>query len=481
MNKELFIFNSYNQHRNPMKTKITLFLLALSANAFAQTIALQQFATGLSEPVEIVHAGDDRLFVVQQSGAIRIVNPNGTLKPANFLTLTTATISTGSERGLLGLAFHPQYATNGYFYINYTRAGDGATVVSRYSADPNNPDLALTTGTPLITIAQPFSNHNGGTLRFGPDGYLYIGMGDGGSGGDPGNRAQNINENLGKMLRIDVNTTSGPLLYGIPADNPYVGVEGNDEIWATGLRNPWKFSFDRLNGDLWIADVGQNAAEEINHVSSTAAGLNYGWKCYEANNVFTAGCAQPNVTYTFPVASYPHSGGAPCYSITGGYVYTGSLYPNMLNKYFFADYCINRIGMVNVNINAVTYTPNFAGITGYTTFGQDVNGELYVAAADQGRIYKITDTTPLGINEFGKMTFSISPNPSNAEFFVKMTRGNYPAQVTVADVSGKTLLDLPIDSETTAIASGQFQGGIYLVTVKDNNGAVSSSKLAITR
>ncbi len=478
MNLECLLLFSVIKYRNPMKTKITLLLLALSVSSFAQTIAIPEFASGFTDPVEIVHAGDARLFVVQQTGAIRIVNPDGTIKPNNFLTLTTATIINGSEQGLLGLAFHPQYATNGYFYVNYTRAGDGATVISRYSVDPNNPDLALTTGTPLLTIAQPFSNHNGGTLRFGPDGYLYIGMGDGGSGGDPGNRAQNINNNLGKMLRIDVNSTTGQLLYGIPSDNPYVGVAGNDEIWGIGLRNPWKFSFDSNTGDLWIADVGQGQIEEINHVASTAPALNYGWKCYEGNNVYTAGCAQPNVTYTFPVASYTHSGGA-C-SVTGGYVYNGSNFPNMQNKYFFADYCVNRIGMVNLATNAITYSATFAGGNYFTSFGQDINGELYVAASGTGKIHRITDTS-LGVNQFGKMTFSISPNPSDSEFFVKMSGGNYPAQVSIADVSGKMLLDASIDSETAAIATGQFQGGIYMVTVKDNNGAVSSSKLAITR
>lgn len=461
-----------------MKTKITLFLFALSVSCYAQTIALQQFATGLSAPVEIAHAGDARLFIVQQSGAIRIANPDGTLKPNNFLTLTTSTISTGGERGLLGLAFHPQYATNGYFYVNYTRTGDGATVVARYSVDPANPDVALTTGLPIITIAQPFSNHNGGSIHFGPDGYLYIGMGDGGSGGDPGNRAQNINDNLGKMLRIDVDSPGGVLNYGIPDGNPFVGVNGNDEIWAVGLRNPWKWSFDSASGDLWIADVGQGSVEEINHVSSTAAGLNYGWKCYEGNSVYTSGCAQAGVTYTFPVASYTHAGGA-C-SITGGYVYNGTQYPNMLGKYYFADYCVNRIGMVNTTTNAITYSANFPGITGYTSFGQDVNGELYVAAADQGRIYKITDSS-LAVDAFDKMAFSIAPNPASSEFFVKMTGGNYPANVSIVDVSGKVLLEQNLDSEANAIHTGQFQSGIYVVKIKDNAGATSSTKLAINR
>jgi len=461
-----------------MKTKITLFFFVLSACSFAQTIALTPFVSGVSNAVEIANAGDSRLFIVQQSGEIRIANADGTLNPNNFLNLS-GIITSGGERGLLGLAFHPQYATNGYFYVNYTRSGDGATVIARYSVDPNNPNLALAAGTPLLVVSQPFSNHNGGSIHFGTDGYLYIGMGDGGSGGDPGNRAQNINENLGKMLRIDVDTTNGSLPYGIPDGNPYgIGLAGNDEIWAIGLRNPWKFSFDRNTGDLWIADVGQNAIEEINHVASNAEGLNYGWKCYEANSVYTSGCAQPNVTYTFPVASYTHSGGA-C-SITGGYVYTGSTYPNMLGKYYFADYCVNRIGMVNVATNAITYSSTFTGNNYFTTFGQDVNGELYVSASATGIIYKITDSS-LGVNDFSKMGFSIAPNPASSEFFVKMSNGNYPAQVSVIDVSGKILLDQRIDSESSAISTSAFQSGIYMISVKDSNGAASTSKLAVAQ
>ncbi|HMI08196.1 MAG TPA: PQQ-dependent sugar dehydrogenase [Flavobacterium sp.] len=462
-----------------MKTKITLLLFAISITSFSQTIAIPVFASGFTDPVEIVNAGDARLFVVQQGGAIRIVNPDGTIKPNNFLTLTSATILSGGEQGLLGLAFHPQYTTNGFFFVNYTRAGDGATVIARYSVDPNNPDLALATGTPLLTIAQPFSNHNGGTLRFGPDGYLYVGMGDGGSGGDPGNRAQNITENLGKMLRIDVDTTTGALPYGIPATNPYgVGVAGNDEIWAIGMRNPWKYSFDRVTGDLWIADVGQNAIEEINHVSSSAAGLNYGWNCYEANSVYTVGCAVPTTTYTFPIASYTHSGGA-C-SITGGYVYTGTTYPTMQNKYFFADYCVNRIGMVNVNTNVISYSSTFAGSNYFTTFGQDINGELYVAASGTGKIHRVIDSA-LGTKSFGQPGFAISPNPTSSEFYVKMTNASFPATVKILDVTGKILLQQRIDSDANPVDTNTLQSGIYVVNIEDLLGATSTTKLAITK
>ncbi|WP_321539555.1 PQQ-dependent sugar dehydrogenase [Flavobacterium piscinae] len=251
-----------------------------------------------------MNAGDDRLFVVQRGGLIRIVNPNGTVNTTPFLSLTSI-ITAGGERGLLGLAFHPDYATNGRFYVNYTRSGDGATVIARYNVSDTDENIAnANSGEILLTIAQPFSNHNGGSLNFGPDGYLYIGMGDGGSGGDPNNYGQNLNSLLGKMLRIDVNGETG---YTIPADNPYADIAGEDEIWSVGMRNPWKFSFDRQTGDLWIADVGQNAIEEINKAASSEAGLNYGWRCYEGNSPYnTTGCGGSS-NYTFPVAQYTHA------------------------------------------------------------------------------------------------------------------------------------------------------------------------------
>ena len=454
-----------------MKKIITLFALSLSICAISQTIALPVFATGFASPVDIEHAGDARLFVVEQGGAIKIVNPDGSVNATNFLTLTAATISTGGERGLLGLAFHPNYATNGYFYVNYTRAGDGATIIARYAVSAN-PNIANTTGLTLLTIDQPFSNHNGGTIKFGPEGYLYIGMGDGGNAGDPGNRAQNINENLGKMLRIDVNNGT---LYANPSDNPYVGVAGNDEIWAIGLRNPWKFSFDRNTGDLWIGDVGQNQIEEINHVPSTTPGINYGWKCYEGNNVYSI-CTTPGVTYTYPVASYPHSGGA-C-SVTGGYVYSGSTYSNFQNKYFFADYCVNRIGMVNVNTNAITYSATFTGDNYFTTFGEDLSGELYVAASATGKIHRITDTS-LGANEFNKMGFSISPNPASSEVMIRFTNASLPAEIRIFDITGKLLLNQNLDANTSAVQTNSLQSGMYVVRVQDNAGAVYSTKLSI--
>lgn len=455
-----------------MKHLYSSVFLLLSYFGMSQTIGITTFATGFSSPVEITHpTNDTRLFVVQQTGAIRILNADGTINPTNFLTLTSSTISNGGERGLLGLAFHPNYATNGYFYVNYTNTA-GNTVIARYSVSTANSNIANPTGTILLTISQPYANHNGGTLKFGPDGYLYIGMGDGGSGGDPENRAQNINENLGKMLRIDVDSGSP---YSNPSTNPYVGIAGNDEIWAIGLRNPWKFSFNRLTGDLWIADVGQNQYEEINKLSSpVAAGLNFGWKCYEANSVYTAGCAVPTTTYTFPVAEYSHAGGA-C-SITGGYVYTGSTYPNFTGLYFFADYCLNRIGTVN-STNAISYSDDFDGNNNFTTFGEDSSGELYIASG-AGTVYKIIDTS-LGTSAFNENRFNLYPNPAVSEVFVKANPMYFPAKITIFDSAGKRLVTQDLDAATTAIATDKLQKGFYLVTLMTDSGLQYNTKLLI--
>jgi glucose/arabinose dehydrogenase len=453
-----------------MKRIFTLLALVAVQFANSQSIDIVPFATGFSSPTDISHpVNDARLFVVQQSGAIRILNPNGSINATNFLTLTSATITSGGERGLLGLAFHPSYATNGYFYVNYTNTS-GNTVIARYSVSAN-PNIAdATSGTILLTITQPFSNHNGGSLKFGPDGFLYIGMGDGGSAGDPGNRSQNITNNLGKMLRIDVDSASP---YGIPADNPYVGIAGNDEIWAIGLRNPWKFNFDRLNGDLWIADVGQNQAEEINHVTAPLApGLNYGWKCYEGTNVFSS-CAG-SLVYTFPVAEYAHGGGAPCNSITGGYVYRGALYPNMFGKYLFAEYCTDKIGYTDTT-GAIVWSNAFSNLTP-TTFGEDINGEIYVAGGSV--IYKVIDTS-LSTSSFDKDTFELYPNPATTEVFVKTKGLEFPAIVTVADITGKTVMQQSLTSETNAISIANLQTGLYIVSVKDQSGKSISSKLTV--
>lgn len=450
---------------------IVFFTLYSVCFSYSQTIGLRSFATGFTSPLEITNAGDSRLFVVEQGGAIRILNTDGTVNPSPFLNISTL-MSSGGERGLLGLAFHPNYATNGFFYVNYTNLA-GNTVIARYTVDSANPNSANTSSaTILLTIAQPYANHNGGTLKFGPDGYLYIGMGDGGSSGDPENRAQNINELLGKMLRIDVNSGTP---YGIPADNPYVGTAGADEIWAIGLRNPWKFSFDKALGNLWIADVGQNTIEEINIAPALQSGLNYGWRCYEGGTAYnTVGCPQ-QTSLKSPLTSINHATGA-C-SITGGYVYNGSLYPNFKGLYFFTDYCLPKIGMMTAS-GTQTYSQEFTG-NNFSTFGEDVNGELYVAAINNGSIYKIIDTS-LGITTFDKTQFVIYPNPAKSEIIIQKSNKNHPTEVTLFDLEGKMLLKKKTENKDVNIVKiDNFSKGFYIVTVKNEQGHLSTYRLIV--
>jgi len=347
-------------------------VLLVAARVDAQTpqIALQPMLSGLASPVFITHAGDstNRLFVVQQGGRILSYSP-GAPATALFMDITGKVVS-GGEQGLLGLAFHPQFVANGRFFVDYTRPGDGATVIAEYQAT-GDPTTTAASERVLLTIAQPFANHNGGMLAFGPDGYLYIGMGDGGSANDPGNRAQNISELLGKILRIDIDHPSGTLSYSSPPGNPFVGATpGRDEIYVVGMRNPWRFSFDRATGALYVADVGQGAFEEIDLVT---AGRNYGWRVYEGNNCTNldpASCVPSN--YAMPIAQYGHSGGR-C-SITGGYVYRGTRGTLPQGTYVFGDYCTGEIMYLQGS------TPQVLLDTGLniSSFGEDQAGELYV-------------------------------------------------------------------------------------------------------
>ncbi|MFK7756537.1 MAG: sorbosone dehydrogenase family protein [Flavobacteriales bacterium] len=357
-------------------------------NSLSQ-IELETFVTGYNSPVGIYNAGDERLFILEQSqGDIEIVDLQGNYI-GKFLDLT-GLLSTGGERGLLGLAFHPDYSSNGKFYVNYTDVA-GNTVVEEYtvSSDPNVADA--TSGEEIISITQDFSNHNGGHIAFGADGFLYIGMGDGGSAGDPNNRAQNGASLLGKMLRINV---TGDGTYSIPADNPYLGnANVLDEIWSIGLRNPWKFSFDNSTGDLWIGDVGQSEIEEINFEPATSTGgINYGWKCFEGTQPYANTSQCDGLALVDPVAEYEHSfPDGPC-SITGGIVYRGSQFPNMQGNYIFTDYCDAKFYSLYPNGNG-GYDEELlllAGQFGFVAFGEDMNNELYVVNAG-GSIYRITD------------------------------------------------------------------------------------------
>ncbi|NKB80805.1 MAG: glucose dehydrogenase [Nitrospirales bacterium] len=331
---------------------------------------------GLTNPLFLTHAGDHsgRLFIVEQGGRIRIVD-NGHLRQTPFLDISTK-LSSGSEQGLLGLAFHPAYQQNGRYFINYTRAKDGATVIAEYHVS-SNPHRSGPYEHRLLIIPQPYRNHNGGMLAFGPDGLLYVGMGDGGAGGDPENRGQAPHALLGKILRIPVD----PQAPGrIPNENGVTEQEGHPEIFALGFRNPWRFSFDALNGQLWVGDVGQNRWEEIDVVRF---GENHGWWIMEGRHCFrpTTDCATQGLTD--PIAEYHHEGSR-C-AITGGYVYRGVHMPSLYGTYVFGDYCSGEImGLVNGKVEVLL--PTAARIA---SFGEDEFGELYLVD-HQGSIARIT-------------------------------------------------------------------------------------------
>jgi len=434
----------------------------------AQTIALDNFVSGISNPVEIIASptNDNRLFVVQQSGTIKIVNANGTIAPDNFLNISSL-ITFGGERGLLGLAFHPQFATNRYFFVYYNNL-QGFVRVSRFTANSANPNTAdISSEKILLTIPKPFSNHNGGSIHFGADGYLWISTGDGGSGGDPNNNSQNKNSLLGKILRIDVNSDNA---YKIPADNPFVGTDGADEIWAYGLRNGWKFSFDKTTNNVWIADVGQEILEEINRVPTTSAGVNYGRRCYEGNNPYnTANCASA-ATMTFPVAQYDHSANK-C-SITGGYVYRGNLYPDLIGKYIFGDFCSGQIGILDNN-NTITWTSAFTG-NNFTTFGEDNQKQLYVAATN-GSIYKIRSNN-LGISDIAKNRIVITPIPAKDVIYLQnITEKNIYAEIL--DQSGRLILEAKVTENDKSIDVSVLSPGEYILVLKKDDVRFVSQKM----
>jgi len=371
-------------------------LAAGGATAVSQ-VRLTPVATGLTGITDVTPAGggDPRLFIVQQGGQIRILK-DGALLAAPFLDISTRIVA-GGERGLLGLAFHPQFAANGYFYVNYTylTAGDGLrSRVARFTVS-GDPDVA-NAGSELaiIEFGQPFDNHNGGALHFGPDGHLYIATGDGGGSYDPEDNSQDTGNLLGKILRIDVDEVGGAdcgiapgRSYGIPPGNPLADGAGGacDEIWAYGLRNPWRFSFDRLAGDLWIADVGQASREEIDfQPAGSLGGQNYGWDCWEGtvqNPTGRSSACAANPPTAAPVHEYDHSGGR-C-SITGGYVHRGLGQPRLYGLYFFADYCSGELWTLRLTGGAPAVTEMIvtgAALNNPRTFGQDASGELFVAS-----------------------------------------------------------------------------------------------------
>ena len=443
-----------------MKNNLLLFCaLLLSTFIFAQDLELVEFATGLTGPVDITNAGDERLFITERNGTIRIVNPDGSIEPGEFLdinNLTTGACSGGCEQGLLGLAFHPDFASNGFFYVNYTATGGGNTHVSRFSVSAGNPNAAdPSSEVLLLDISQPYGNHNGGGIKFGPDGYLYIGMGDGGSGGDPQANSQNRQTFLGKMLRIDVDNGTP---YSIPADNPFVNDDETlDEIWSIGVRNPWRFSFDRITGDMWIGDVGQNAWEEVDfEPAGSAGGINYGWRCREGQSDYNTSNCPPTSELTDPIHVYETSSafGQGC-SITGGFVYRGCDYPEFYGKYIYGDYCSSRIWALTPNGDGTFSNEELLNYDNneISSFGEDSNGELYMAAIGEGRIYRVTETTNPA-NIFFTISGVSCPNEADGSIDLTLLGNN-----TYAWSNGAMTEDI------TGLLAGQ-----YTVTVTTEGG-----------
>lgn len=341
-----------------------------------------------SRPVDLQHPGDgtNRLFVVEQAGTIRVFENDASASSSEvFLDIQNRVRDAGNEEGLLGLAFHPNFADNGFFYVDYTASNPQRTVIARYEVDPSDPDRAVRDSeTVLLEVGQPFSNHNGGQIRFGPDGFLHIALGDGGSGGDPRGNGQDPSTLLGSILRIDVDTPSEGRAYGIPPDNPFVGNEGGfrGEIYAYGLRNPWRFSFDAETDQLWAADVGQNAYEEVDLIES---GGNYGWNVMEGRHCFSpsTGCDQTGLL--LPIHEYSHDLGQ---SITGGFVYRGSAVPELQGWYVYADFVSGRIWRLQEEGGeAVENELLDTTSLNISSFGVDADDELYFCAFD-GQIYR---------------------------------------------------------------------------------------------
>ncbi len=381
-----------------MKIRLSFLSLFISATIFSQpALSVEEFITGIPYgPLGLVNCGDERLFIICQDGYILIADSLGNLYPEPFLDIDASVESDFNAHGLLGAVFHPDYATNGYFYVNYIN-NDMNSVIARFTVSAGDPDLAnVLSEEILLTVEQPYTVHKAGDMHFGPDGFLYFPFGDGGVAtgggpGDPDNRAQNPQTYLGKMLRIDVN---GAMPYEIPASNPFFGaVDTLNEIWAIGLRNPWRFSFDRLTGDMWLPDVGHDLWEEINfETAGFAGGNNYGWRCYEGNAEYNFDSCDVTGDYTFPIYDYPHNDSTGGYSVTGGYVYRGTDFPGLFAKYIYCDY---------VTGNFYTLEPGGPGgwtnhiylhlLENVVSFGEDQNGEMFCVVRADGSVHRIKD------------------------------------------------------------------------------------------
>lgn len=453
------------------------FLIMITGGvAFAQPVQFVNAFPGLSfqEPVFLTHSNDgtDRIFVVQQNGRIRVFpNDSAATSASTFLNITNKLSWTGGEQGLLGLAFHPQYATNGYFYVNYTAPNPLRTVIARYSVSQTDPNKADSLSEfVILEIGQPYDNHNGGMILFGADGYLYVGTGDGGDGGDPHNYGQNRSVLLGKILRINVDTTTATTNYGIPNDNPFKdNTQGyKEEIWAWGFRNPWRFSEDRVTGRMWVGDVGQGSWEEIDLLKRAG---NFGWRCYEGNSTFnTSGCG-PASEYVFPVTVYPNTG-SDC-AVTGGYVYRGQRRPELVGHYIYGDYCSGKVWKFNYTDSTATGDTLLINTSFLiSSFGVDQHGELYLCNHG-GTIQKFARST-VDVHEPRRTLPTETrleqnhPNPFNPTTAISFQLSAVSfASLKVYDLLGREVATLvnetkqPGSYEVTWDASG-MASGVYM-------------------
>ena len=451
---------------------LILFLFLISTIS-SQELTMVLYAGGFNSPVELKHAGDDRMFVVEKTGKIFIINQDGSVEATPFLDLS-ALISGQFEQGLLGLAFHPDYTTNGFFYVNYTDL-NGDTQLDRFtvSGDPNVADFNSRLN--LLSIEQPSTIHNGGCLNFGPDNYLYMATGDGQGGGDPNMNAQNTTVLLGKILRLDVDNPSGGNNYGIPPGNPFAGSTTDaEEVWAYGLRNPWKFSFDSLNGDFWLGDVGNNNFEEVNHVSGNGAGTNFGWRCYEAYNEFILDNCPATSTLTFPVYAYEHVSDN-CNAITGGIVYRGTDDPDFEGLYFFADFCRGFIWALNEDYDFIDFGRFWEP---FSSFGVNSDNELFIVSRD-GEVYRLRGENLGNEDKTFSNSIVLTPNPASDSLRVSSTYESMES-LSIHDLNGKLLFIMnELNNNHKTIDISQLNSGIYLVSLTTSSGQTLIEKLVV--
>jgi glucose/arabinose dehydrogenase len=453
-------------------------------SSFSQEIKLQFFAKGFIKPVDITStgiAGDTRLFITEKDGRIKILTAEGTILAKPFLDIDAKVNSQANERGLLGLAFHPKYKENGYFFVHYTNTS-GHSTISRFKVDSNDENSASTNSEKIIMVVnQPFNNHNAGDLEFAKNGYLYIGMGDGGNGGDPGNRSQNPKELLGKMLRIDVDTEDAP--YKIPADNPYINrTDTLPEIWSLGLRNPWRISIDPVTNDLWIADVGQDRWEEVNVANADIPKLNYGWRCYEGNAKFNFSTCKDATPFHRPVYVYANQFNIGC-SVTGGFVYRGSKFADLEGKYIYCDFCTGIFWSITKNSDG-TYTNEQIGDfeeQEYATFGTDIRGEMYVAGLGNGTIFKVESIISQTQESSLDPNVTLHPNPVADMITISSDQTDLSkTQWSITGIDSKiTLIPSIISASTSQIQLDvkELPSGIYFAQDKNSKIKVKFVKM----